>query len=61
MVFKLAPRNGDWTFTDLYDFVGGSDGGIPYGSLAIDAQGDIFGTTNIGGSDNQGVVFEITP
>ena len=66
MVFKLAPSNlassnGDWTFTDLYDFFGGADGGIPYGSLAVDAHANIFGTTNIGGSANQGVVFEITP
>jgi uncharacterized repeat protein (TIGR03803 family) len=60
MVFKLAPSNGDWKFTDLYDFLGSSDGGDPYGSVAIDTHGNIFGTTNIGGSDNQGVVFEIT-
>jgi uncharacterized repeat protein (TIGR03803 family) len=60
-VFKLTPNNGDWTFTDLYDFTGGSDGGLPYGSLAVDAHGNIFGTNVIGGSDNQGVVFEITP
>jgi uncharacterized repeat protein (TIGR03803 family) len=66
MIFKLAPSNpapnsGGWKFTDLYDFLGGPDGGIPYGSLAIDPHGNIFGTTDIGGSDNQGVVFEITP
>jgi uncharacterized repeat protein (TIGR03803 family) len=61
MVFKLTPSHGDWRFTDLYDFLGSSDGGDPYGSLAIDTHGNIFGTTNIGGSDNQGVVFEITP
>lgn len=60
-VFKLTPRNGQWRFTDLYDFVGGSKGGSPYGSLAVDAHGNIFGTAVVGGSDNQGVVFEITP
>jgi uncharacterized repeat protein (TIGR03803 family) len=60
MVFKLTPKNGQWEFADLYDFQDGSDGGDPYGSLAIDDHGNIFGTTNIGGSTNQGVVFEIT-
>jgi uncharacterized repeat protein (TIGR03803 family) len=60
-VFKMTPANGGWTFTDLYDFIGGSDGRDPYGSLAVDSQGNIFGTTNIGGSTNQGIVFEITP
>ena len=60
-VFKLTPVDGGWAFTDLYDFTGGSDGGQPYGSVAVDTQGNIFGTAVIGGSNNQGVVFEITP
>ena len=60
-VFKLAPGKDGWTFTDLYDFVGGSDGAQPYGSVAVDKDGNVFGTTNTGGSQNQGVVFEITP
>ena len=60
-VFKLTRANGTWTLTDLYDFTGGTDGGVPYGSLAVDAKGNIFGTASLGGSKNQGVVFEITP
>jgi len=60
-IFKLAPGNGGWTFTDLYDFAGGSDGGLPYGSVAVDGKGNVFGTAVVGGTDNQGVVFEITP
>jgi uncharacterized repeat protein (TIGR03803 family) len=60
-VFKLSPNGGGWTFTDLYDFTNGTDGGFPYGSVAVDAHGNIFGTTSSGGSNNQGVVFEITP
>lgn len=60
-VFKLSPGSGGWTFTDLYDFVGGSEGGSPYGSVAVDAAGNVFGTAVIGGSDGQGVIFEITP
>src|ERR1700685_2582339 len=60
-VFKMTPANGTWNFTDLYDFTGGNDGGDPYGSVAVDSKGNIFGTTNIGGTTNQGIVFEITP
>jgi uncharacterized repeat protein (TIGR03803 family) len=60
-IFKLTLLNGVWIYTDLYDFTGGSDGADPYGSVAVDSKGNIFGTTNIGGSTNQGVVFEITP
>ena len=60
-VFKLTPNNGDWIFTDLYDFVGGNDGASPYGAVAVDASGNVFGTAVVGGTNNQGVVFEITP
>jgi uncharacterized repeat protein (TIGR03803 family) len=61
LVFKLTPANGNWEFTDLYDFPNGNKGGQPYGGVAVDKQGNIFGTTNLGGKDNQGVIFEITP
>ena len=60
-IFKLTPTNGTWTLTDLYDFPGGSDGGFPYGSVAVDSAGNVFGTAVIGGSNNQGIIFEITP
>ena len=60
-VFKLTDNNGSWIYTDLHDFAGGTDGGQPYCKVAVDAQGDVFVTAVIGGSDNQGVVFEITP
>jgi uncharacterized repeat protein (TIGR03803 family) len=61
LVFKLTPANGEWEFTDLYDFVGGNKGGEPYGAVAVDKQGNIFGTADLGGKDNQGVIFEIIP
>lgn len=60
-VFKLTSNGGSWTFTDLYDFTGGSDGGVPYGSVAVDSSGNVYGTTSIGGSDNQGVVWKVAP
>ncbi len=44
-VFKLT-RNGDsWSYTSLYDFTEGSDGGEPYGPVALDAAGNLYGTT----------------
>lgn len=60
-VFKLTPGKGGWTFTDLHDFAGGDDGASPYGSVAVDASGNVFGTAAVGGSSNQGLVYEITP
>ena len=61
-VFKLSPSNGGWTATDLHDFTGASnDGAYPYGTLVLDADGNIYGTTILGGTHNQGTVFKITP
>src|SRR5205085_2362317 len=48
-VFKLTPSNGGWTFTDLYDFIGGTKGASPYGSVAVDTDGHVFGTAAVGG------------
>ena len=60
-VFKLTPGNSGWTLTDLHDFSGGNDGASPYGAVALDAHGNVFGTAAVGGTDNQGVAWEITP
>jgi uncharacterized repeat protein (TIGR03803 family) len=37
----------------------GDDGETPLGGLIADAAGDLFGTTSAGGTDGDGVVFEI--
>jgi len=60
-VFKLTPSGGGWTYTDLHDFTGGSDGQAPYGPLAIDGAGNIYGVVSHGTSGGSGAVFEITP
>ena len=60
-VFKLTPSNGGWTETDLYDFAGSSDGGVPYGSVLIGPNGNLYGTASQGGANGYGVVWEITP
>ena len=38
----------------------GSDGFDPNAGLALDTQGNLFGTTFSGGASNDGVAFEIT-
>ena len=68
-VFKLTPSNGGWIYTDLHDFTGGADGAYPTGSVFVDANGNLYGTTLYGGtgtcSINQytgcGVIWKITP
>ncbi|HUI83106.1 MAG TPA: choice-of-anchor tandem repeat GloVer-containing protein [Candidatus Binatia bacterium] len=60
-VFKLTLSDGAWTYTSLHDFTGGIDGASPVGTLVLDANGNIYGTTSGGGQNFNGVVFRITP
>jgi uncharacterized repeat protein (TIGR03803 family) len=46
--------------TSVYSFTGGNDGGVPYGELARGKDGDLYGTTAYGGTNNLGTVFRIT-
>jgi uncharacterized repeat protein (TIGR03803 family) len=63
-VFELSPGGGSWAFTQLYGF-GSADspgGSNPNGPLVRDAAGNLFGTTQYGGSQcGCGTVFEISP
>lgn len=47
------------TFTTLYNFTGGSDGGFPYAGVIRDAAGNLYGTAIGGGSYDDGVLYEI--
>jgi len=60
-VFKLINSDGNYTFTSLYDFNCGNDGKNPVDGLVMDSSGNLYGTTENGGSAGVGVVFEITP
>ena len=62
LVFKLTFSGGSWTETNLALFgVGGNLAAFPYGSVVLDADGNIFGTTLEGGNQGSGTVWEITP
>ena len=61
VVYKLSPSNGGWSESVLYAFMGGADGYFPFSGLIFDPTGDLYGTTESGGSSNTGTVFELTP
>jgi len=56
-VFKTTSTG---TTTVLHSFAGNPDGSNPYGGLALDSSGNLYGTTVIGGSSNTGTVFKTT-
>ncbi|MFZ0320066.1 MAG: choice-of-anchor tandem repeat GloVer-containing protein [Candidatus Sulfotelmatobacter sp.] len=58
-VYELTPASGSWSYTLLYTFTGGSDGLYSFSNLVLE-QGKLYGTTNEGGSDDAGVIFEVT-
>ena len=43
----------------LYSFTGATDGGAPWAGVVRDSSGNLYGTTNNGGTSNSGVVYEV--
>jgi uncharacterized repeat protein (TIGR03803 family) len=69
IVFQLSPSaSGGWTEKVVHSFTGPyKDGATPGTGVILDSAGNLFGTTNNGGLDDNfaytfgGTVFEITP
>ena len=57
----VIPSDGAGSENALYSFAGGTDPKLPYAGLIFDKAGNLYGTTELGGTNNQGTVFEITP
>jgi|GEM_PF-619849 len=56
-VFRISPCG---TYTNLYSFVGPpGDGGYPGAVLVQGSDGDFYGTTTAGGTNNDGTVFKL--
>jgi uncharacterized repeat protein (TIGR03803 family) len=50
-----------YTLVTLHQFAGGSDGIQPWAGLFQDASGTFWGTTTLGGTNNNGTVFKLVP
>jgi uncharacterized repeat protein (TIGR03803 family) len=62
-VFQLAPNgSGGWAESKLHNFgIVSSDGNQPFSGLILDSTGNLYGTTEYGGGNDDGTVFEVTP
>ena len=65
-VFKFTPStDGRWKQTVLYDFPNCANGCYPFGTLAFDKAGNLYGAGDGGVADCQGytcgVIFKLTP
>jgi uncharacterized repeat protein (TIGR03803 family) len=58
--YELVRSGGTYTYTSLHDFTGGADGQYVFANPVFDAHGNMYGTTQVGGS-GYGVVWEVSP
>jgi uncharacterized repeat protein (TIGR03803 family) len=60
-VFRLTLTRGTWDERIVHFFGKGRDGSSPNYGLTLDRAGNLYGTTPVGGSGGQGIVFQIMP
>lgn len=60
-VYQLAHSGSGWSERVLHAFNEVGDGEEPYGGVALDAAGNLYGTTLVGGIHNKGVVYQVWP
>lgn len=58
-VFQLVPGNGAWTENVLFTFGTTACGAM--GGLIMDPSGNLYGTARVGGTYDDGIVFELSP
>jgi len=60
-VFKLSHVGAGWVLSTLYTFQGGTDGQMPESRVIFGPDGTLYGTTNGGGSSENGMVYNLRP
>jgi uncharacterized repeat protein (TIGR03803 family) len=59
-IYELTQISGDWTFTVLYSNPGWGISGS-FRNLALDASGNLYGTTHCDGANDAGTVYKLSP
>lgn len=60
-IFRLMPSGDQWLYNSFYQFTSCNDGCTPLGAVTFDANGNMYGTAEKGGTGGNGTVWEITP
>jgi len=63
-VFELMPpttQGGTWTETVLWSFGATGDGQNPIARVILDSSGNLYGTTEAGGTYSGGTIFQLVP
>jgi uncharacterized repeat protein (TIGR03803 family) len=61
-VFELSPQTGGgWSEEVLHSFASGRDGVQVAGGVVLDAAGNLYGATFVGGTHNDGIIYELSP
>lgn len=61
-IFQLSPgSHGRWKYSVIHKLTLGSGGGQPSSGLIFDQEGHLYGTAAVGGANEYGVIFEVTP
>jgi uncharacterized repeat protein (TIGR03803 family) len=62
-VYEMSPNgSGGWTERVIHNFgISGTDGQYPDSAVILDSDGNLYGTTEGGGTLNSGTVFKMTP
>jgi uncharacterized repeat protein (TIGR03803 family) len=58
--FELTRSNNGWAESVIYNFQAGNDGAAPASGLVRDSAGNLYGTTQNGGSGGCGAVYELS-
>ena len=63
VVFEISPNgSGGWNETVLHTFAAPPDGANPFcAPVILDSAGNLYGTTEFGGNENVGSIFELSP
>ena len=60
-IYELTPSGSGWIETKVFNQYTNQTGAYPSGGVILDSSGNVYGTNYLGGAQNGGVVFKLSP